>query len=101
MLCNICQKKIATVHLTEIVDEKIIELHVCQDCSQSKNSLAKEHFDVANFLGAFAGDHSEEKNQQIKCQRCGLIYSDFKKEGKLGCRNCYLSFKNLLLPLLK
>jgi len=29
MLCNICNKNQATVHLTEIVDNQMTELHLC------------------------------------------------------------------------
>lgn len=100
MLCNVCQKKVATIHLTEIVDEKIVELHVCQDCAQVKGGLAKDS-DISNFLGAFADERVDESGRKIQCSNCGLTYYDFKKKGRLGCKNCYLTFKPLLLPLLK
>ncbi len=100
MLCNVCQKKAATVHLTEIVDEKIVELHLCQDCAQSKSSLVQEHFNLSDFLGGFV-DEDTEKSRRIKCKECGLNYYDFKKKGRLGCKNCYRDFRPLLLPLLK
>ncbi len=31
MLCDICHKVEATVHLTEIVDNQITELHHCEE----------------------------------------------------------------------
>jgi protein arginine kinase activator len=36
MLCSICHKNEATVHLTEIVDDKIQKLDLCEPCSKEK-----------------------------------------------------------------
>lgn len=101
MLCNVCNKKVATVHLTEIVDEKIVELHVCQDCAQSKDSLLKGHFDLASFLDAFADEDANKEGPQAVCSHCGLSYHEFKKKSRLGCVDCYRVFRRFLLPLLK
>jgi len=30
MLCDVCVKNAATVHLTEIIDESMTELHLCE-----------------------------------------------------------------------
>ncbi len=101
MLCNICHKDTATVHLTEIVDEKVVELHVCQRCAQSKKGLIQEHFDFSGLVGAFADEGDDKGGPQLKCANCGLDYQKFKKIGRLGCKDCYLAFKALILPLLK
>jgi len=37
----------------------------------------------------------------LKCQACGLTYADFKKMGRLGCGECYDTFRKYLAPLLK
>lgn len=92
MLCNLCQKKTATVHLTEVADEKVIEVHVCQDCMQAKNELGQADFD---FL------KQEKEPLQIKCKSCQISYRDFKEKGRLGCKDCYQVFRPWLLPLLK
>ncbi len=31
MLCDICGKDEATVHVTEILDDKMTELHLCEE----------------------------------------------------------------------
>ena len=41
-----------------------------------------------------------EKNV-LKCSRCGLPYEDFRKFGRLGCGECYTSFKEHLTGLLR
>jgi protein-arginine kinase activator protein McsA len=36
MQCSICKEKPATVHLTQIVGEKMQKLDLCEDCAKTK-----------------------------------------------------------------
>ena len=36
MLCQICGKNAASVHFTEINDNKMSELHLCERCAEEK-----------------------------------------------------------------
>lgn len=105
MLCDICGKNQATVHLTEIIDDKMTELHLCEDCAQKKSSQMETHFGLADLLAGLADLGTQfnktTKETKVKCPRCGLTYEDFKKVGRLGCGECYSVFKDSLLPLLK
>ena len=105
MLCDICAKAQATVHLTEIIDDKMTELHLCEECAQKKGAQMESHFGLADLLAGLAdlgGQFATTKKEtKIKCARCGLTYEDFKKVGRLGCGECYTAFKEGLLPLLK
>ena len=115
MLCDECGKNKATVHLTEIINEQITKLNLCEGCAKQKGSDVEQHFGIADLLaalsdieqspraqggaaGAVASSTSPVKN---KCAQCGLTYEDFKKIGRLGCGDCYVSFKGSLAPLLK
>ena len=42
-----------------------------------------------------------EKGSAGKCPHCGLTYADFRKSGRLGCAQCYYTFKDSLSSLLK
>ncbi|MFH1519669.1 MAG: UvrB/UvrC motif-containing protein [Candidatus Omnitrophota bacterium] len=102
MLCDVCHKNSATVHLTEIIDERIVEMHICQACAQTKANELNKHLNISGFLGSLAdmvGDSPQEG--LLKCPDCGLSYEDFKAKGRLGCESCYTTFRKLLLPLLK
>ena len=104
MLCNVCNKKQATVHLTEIVDEQMTELHLCEECARKKSIQMEQKFGLSDLLGGLAdfGKHIEgHEPSKIRCPNCGLSYEDFKKIGRLGCSNCYDSFIRYLTPLLK
>ena len=109
MLCDECGKNKATVHLTEIVNDLITKLNLCESCAKQKGAEAEQHFGIADLLSALsdvdapqqpavAGGVAPSKN---KCAKCGLTYEDFKKVGRLGCGECYKAFRTSLVPLLK
>jgi protein arginine kinase activator len=39
--------------------------------------------------------------EEIKCPSCGFTQADFKKAGRLGCSECYVTFAEGLEGLLK
>ena len=39
MLCGICKEKEATVHLTQIVGDKVQQVDLCPDCARTKGVL--------------------------------------------------------------
>lgn len=104
MLCDICGKNQATVHLTEIVDNQMSELHLCEDCAKEKSLQMEQQFGLADLLAGLA-DYGKQADIQEKiklaCSSCGITYENFRKFGRLGCSNCYVSFKKYLASLLK
>lgn len=107
MQCDICSKKKATVHLTEIVDEQMSEMHLCEECARNKSAQMEQQFGLGDLLaglsdvGKAAGSAKAEDKNALICSGCGLNYEDFRKFGRLGCSQCYSSFKDHLEGLLK
>lgn len=102
MQCDICSKKKATVHLTEIVDEQMTEMHLCEDCAHQKSAQMEQQFGLADLLaGLSSGTAKDPKEGTLVCSTCALNYEDFRKFGRLGCTQCYASFKEHLSGLLK
>ncbi len=103
MLCDVCGKNPATVHLTEIIEGKIIEVHLCEDCAKKKTEEFQKQFNISDFLSELVDidSLSEIELPRIVCSGCGLRYDEFKKKGRLGCGKCYEDFKDKLLPLLR
>ncbi|PIU42135.1 MAG: hypothetical protein COS99_01930 [Candidatus Omnitrophica bacterium CG07_land_8_20_14_0_80_42_15] len=105
MLCDVCGKNEATVHLTEIVNDKVTKLNLCETCAREKSAKMEEHFGLGELLAGLGdfGDVAElpKKAVKIKCSNCGLTYSDFRRTGRLGCSECYTAFQSKLEPLLK
>ena len=108
MKCEICGKKKATVHLTELVDEQVSELHICEDCAREKSVQMEQQFGLADLLAGlsdFGKPMAEKPSPQpqpvLECKECGTSYQEFKKHGRLGCSECYVSFQGQLESLLK
>lgn len=95
--------------MTEIVNDQITKLDLCESCAKEKGSEVEQHFGIADLLAALSDVEGPSSTTapgaavaaKIKCPRCGLTYEDFKKIGRLGCGNCYETFKISLAPLLK
>jgi protein arginine kinase activator len=106
MTCDICGKKKATVHLTEIVDEQLSEMHLCEECARQKSAQMEQQFGLADLLAGLSDSSKpaaakEGEKSVLKCSRCALPYEDFRKFGRLGCGECYTSFKEHLTGLLR
>ncbi|HDM37454.1 MAG TPA: hypothetical protein ENG55_00165 [Candidatus Omnitrophica bacterium] len=106
MLCDICHKNEATIHVTEIVNDQVQEIHVCEECAIKKGIIANKKFGLADFLAEltdFDFPELEEvaKETTFRCSNCGLTFDDFRRIGRLGCSQCYETFKKGLAPLLK
>ena len=106
MQCSVCKEKPATVHLTQIVGEKMQKLDLCEDCAKTKGINDPTSFGLADLdlvLGLGASQQLEQSagGVELKCPRCGFTQADFKKSGRLGCPECYSTFAEGLAGLLK
>ena len=106
MLCSICKEKPATVHLTQILGDKMQKLDLCEDCAKTKGINDPTSFSIADADVLFGLGASQEIEQAgggvvLKCPRCGFTQTDFKKSGRLGCPECYKTFAEGLGGLLK
>jgi protein arginine kinase activator len=109
MLCQECQKRPATVHLTEIINDEQSVHHLCEQCAREKGEFyfdAKPPFSIHNLLtglmnmdvhpGQVVGYASK-----VQCEECGLTYAQFGQIGRFGCSHCYPTFGERLLPLMR
>lgn len=104
MLCNLCGKNDATIHLTEIINAQMLELHICESCGNEKEGLIKNKFSFHELLAGLADISSLgslEKKSVPQCRSCGLTYEEFGKAGRLGCPDCYAAFSKALTQLIK
>lgn len=104
MICNLCGVNESTIHLTEIVNDQMIEIHLCETCAQEKGTEFKTHFNVNELLAGLTdvSKWSETYERSIaNCANCKLSYEEFGKKGRLGCPHCYASFEKALVPLIR
>jgi protein arginine kinase activator len=107
-MCSVCKEKPATFFLSKISsDNKKQDLDLCDDCAKAKgvdnmNVLAAiADADLMLGLGASQEIGQTAGGSELKCPRCGFTQADFKKSGRLGCPECYLTFAEGMASLLK
>lgn len=104
MLCMFCKQNPAKVHLTQIVEDKMQKVDLCEDCAKQKGVNDPAGFSLADLLlglGASQEIAQSSTGEELKCPHCGFTQTDFKKAGRLGCAQCYTTFAEGLEGLLK
>lgn len=106
MVCQECGKRPATLHFTKIVNGDKNEFHICENCAREKGEMipgTSNGFSIHNLLSGLLDFEplSAAKSQAIRCDNCGLTYSQFSKLGRFGCGSCYQNFSVKLDPLFK
>jgi protein arginine kinase activator len=109
MNCQECGKRPSTLHFTKIVNGEKTEFHICESCAREKGEMipgTPNGFSIHNLLSGLldfdpASTSLGSKPQQLRCEQCGLTYTQFSKLGRFGCSSCYLHFSERLDPLIK
>ncbi|MDP4092312.1 MAG: UvrB/UvrC motif-containing protein [Bacillota bacterium] len=107
MLCQWCQKRPASVHFTQVVNNNKVEMYLCEQCAKEKGQVTfGSPFSISDFLSGimeFASDNGYriQSEPRVICEKCGMTYEEFQKSGKLGCGSCYELYHDKLDLLLK
>ena len=107
MQCESCNQRPATVHITQIINNKKREINVCEHCAgklQQQSWGSSPQFDLHHFLSGLMGsDYSQivKGKAELSCPKCGISHDSFIKGGLLGCAQCYETFQNQVIPLVK
>jgi len=96
--CDLCSNP-ATVHLTQIVNNKVHKVDLCEACAQAKGVTDPSGFSLADLL-LKASLNPEAPTSAVRCEQCGFTQNDFKKHGRFGCPHCYETFSSLVEPML-
>ena len=107
MSCDQCHEREAVIHLTQIVNEQVTTLHLCERCAAEKGVESPSGV-VKTPLGSFLAamgknlpDVEPAPRAGDTCLRCGGSLQDFRESGRLGCPECYRSFEVPLRDLLR
>jgi protein arginine kinase activator len=96
--CDLCTNP-ATVHLTQIVNNKVHKVDLCESCAQAKGVTDPSGFSLADLL-LKASLNPEIPATAVRCEQCGFTPGDFKKHGRFGCPQCYATFSSIVEPML-
>ena len=105
MLCRNCHKNLASVRYAEVVDGKVSDLHLCQDCLAARAESVSTGFEFATpspFLGK-KKDRPAGKTREghQTCTACTTSLQEIVDTGNVGCSVCYESFPAELEGLLE
>jgi len=95
--CEICGKRESVVHVQQAIGNETIDIHLCEVCAHEKGiSRQSDKIDLSlaqlltGLLDVKRGTEAEEETTE--CPTCGMSLAEFKKDGRLGCPDCYVSF---------
>lgn len=107
MLCEKCKKNNASFFFQENINGKKRSLALCSECAEEmkKNGELQSGDSLFDSLGFSPTLHDSlfgslfsypEKVKQIgtekSCPYCRSTFSDFRRQGKAGCSECYRTF---------
>lgn len=97
MYCQRCQKRPATVHIVQFVNDIKTEQHLCSVCS-GQTSIIFPQFNAAGnlLIEKFLNQAEQDTVSGGVCKVCGTSFNDFLKTGLLGCAHCYEQFEDKL-----
>ena len=105
MKCDRCKKAEATVHLTQMLHGEMKQLNLCQACAKESGidlSVPMSINDILLGLGVKPDSSAPASADfDLSCGRCAMTRTEFKKNGRLGCPECYKAFMGELGALTK
>jgi len=102
MLCELCQANEAKLHVTQIVNNEMRTLSLCESCAAEKGldtESSAANVPLTDFLAQVGKDRLEATGGP--CAFCGMKFEEFKRTGRLGCSHCYVAFERSLGTLLR
>ncbi len=101
MICEKCGKKEATYFYSENINGKKKTVALCGDCAPE--GMAMENTLLSGLFGGFS-ERSPLRARTVevkKCPICGITYSGIASSGKVGCTECYVTFRKELTPTIR
>lgn len=101
MICQKCLKRNAQFHSYKIINNQLIDIHLCVKCIRNKNTHEavngiddKLHSLVEVLLHSNVKKNSSSPD--LKCDICGTSLIELQKTELLGCPKCYEIFSEFI-----
>ena len=101
MLCERCKKNTATVFYEENINGEARSYSLCSECAAElkKSGELSGFFPFSGLgsmhdqlFGGLFGISEPMAKTRKSCPLCASTFSDFQKNGKTGCPECYKTF---------
>ncbi len=105
-ICDNCGSSDAVVHLTQIINNEMTTSDLCEKCAAAKGLEAapeSPNFPLTDFLAQMGEERPLDEGAGVPeaCPFCGLTFSDFRDTGRLGCPQCYETYRTHLEGLMR
>ena len=103
MLCDICGKENAVLHINEKIGNNSYQIHICKNCEINGNLIEKclelEFNNINTIFPNYKSIPSKKKKKKTSnsnklCKVCGYSLDDFLKTGLVSCPKCYEYLKS-------
>lgn len=94
MLCTNCKKEQATFFYTQTINGKESSAALCPRCA--KNAGLGTADILSPLFHPFSANHTPKRDTAKTCSLCGLTFTDIARLGKVGCPDCYKTFREEL-----
>ena len=96
MLCEKCGVNLATIHLSQNINGKKTEMHVCGNCAGQMGYLGVNNIFNTDFFNIL----TPHAVNTAHCPSCGASYEDYRATKRIGCKDCYSNFESQIQPIL-
>ena len=103
-LCDNCGEREAVIHLTQVVNDTVTTVHLCEACAAERGVDTAAHiakYPLGDFLATLGEGAAESAAAGAVCPGCGATLDHFRRTGRLGCARCYDTFGPQLRELLR
>jgi len=80
----------------QIIGDEKVDMYLCEVCAAEKGISRRSEtveLSLSQLLtGLFEAGHQDSESDLEVCPNCGTGIESLKKEGRLGCPECYASF---------
>jgi protein arginine kinase activator len=108
MLCPECNKREASIHVTQIINNQKVTVSLCKECAAKfgfHSPLDNVPFPLAEILSGMSKETpapvQQDAADESVCPNCNLSFEEFTRRGRFGCGNCYSAFRHRLEPIMR
>lgn len=102
MRCDNCGRNESAIQLTQVENNEMRVLHLCEECAVERGvdvDTQTTNAPLADFL-AQIGKVPDLQNVG-RCPSCGMTAAHLRQTGRLGCSVCYMHYDEHLRSLLR
>lgn len=104
MKCQFCGKNPATNYMKIVMNGKLSEYALCAECAKNTgyvNLFYPLAIDFNSLMGGFFGNTTPEMTDTVRCPGCGSSFGEIAQIGKVGCAECYKTFRSRMMPFVQ